>query len=88
MSDIFNHELDAYDQFENDMYNGSFPNIKKHRTNYYKIRKYNRIVHETDKAILFNFDEGDAWIPKALISSINEKTIVLNTCFARKFINK
>lgn len=36
------------------------------------IRKYEEIVHRTQKAILFRFDVGDCWVPNAMIEELDE----------------
>jgi hypothetical protein len=39
-------------------------------------RKYNEISHETDKAYLFIFKEGKAWLPKSRIV-VDKKTFII-----------
>lgn len=46
------------------------------------------IVHETQKAILFETDQGDFWCPKALITCMTSNEVGIYDQFNPQYINK
>lgn len=52
------------------------------------IHTYKEIKHETQKAILFSFDRGDCWVPKAMIEELdrNEKEVEIYPNFRFQYL--
>lgn len=81
MSDMFNHELDAWEDHENR--GGDYENYSRKRRRSYRVVKFDRVKHETQKAFLFNIKWNDFWVPKALCKWLDreKRTVEIRSDF-------
>jgi hypothetical protein len=80
MSDIFDHELDAWESYDRDDGDGAYSRSRcsTHYSSSYDPLYYHekiegvRVITRTEKAYLLAYDECEFWTPKALCKHFDE----------------
>lgn len=55
---------------------------------YFDKIKFKRIIHQTEKAYLFDSKEGKFWVPKALVKELKKKSCYILSDFEINYLEK
>ena len=92
MSDCFDHELDAWESYDQEQDYSPHRKARgysdrddfiKDPLYYYDLVYFEEKVHETDKALLLTVHGNDVWIPKALCKFLGAETVWVQKQFIR-----
>lgn len=79
MSDIFNHELDAWDSYDRSINDGEVVIHNSDPNYYHDWVNIESLVFETKKAYLIKLTSDlEIWVPKKIIKKIEDKRIYVH----------